>query len=141
MAIFTMDTPVSSIMEQHPGALDALTELGLDTCCGADLPFAENSCRRKLDPDATFDKALAVVNGLKRVVRLDVRDILRRKEEPFEVIMKAVNELEPEEGLLLLTTFEPKPLIQVMARKGYTAESCEIGDGDWQNLFVPEKSA
>ena len=72
-----------------------------------------------------------------KVQVLDVRPILRRKEEPFQVIMSTVSNLEPGEALLLLATFEPKPLFQVMKGKGFDHEARQRDDGDWEVLFIP----
>lgn len=54
----------------------------------------------------------------KNIVDLDVRPILRAKEEPFQVIMTAVNNLGEDEILQLHATFEPTPLMKVMGKKG-----------------------
>ena len=68
---------------------------------------------------------------------LDVRPILREGGEPFPAIMDAVQSLEPGEGLRLLATFQPVPLLSVMARRGYSAEIKELDGGDWEVLFSP----
>ncbi|TPP09935.1 DUF2249 domain-containing protein [Rhizobium glycinendophyticum] len=68
---------------------------------------------------------------------LDVRPILKEGGEPFPAIMQAVQSLEPGEGLRLLATFRPTPLLSVMARRGYDAEMNELRDGDWEVLFSP----
>ncbi|QQE80999.1 DUF2249 domain-containing protein [Alicyclobacillus sp. SO9] len=54
-----------------------------------------------------------------QIVDLDVRDILRKKEEPFPVIMEGINKLGEEEILQLHATFEPTPLLRVLKKKGY----------------------
>lgn len=72
---------------------------------------------------------------------LDVRPILRQGGEPFPVIMQAVEALEPGEGLRLIATFRPTPLLTVMARRGYDAEVNELSQGDWEVLFSPVQSA
>lgn len=68
---------------------------------------------------------------------LDVRPILKEGGEPFPAIMQAVQALEPGEGLRLLATFRPTPLLSVMARRGYEAEVNELAEGDWEVLFSP----
>lgn len=55
----------------------------------------------------------------KAIVDLDVRPILLAKEEPFQVIMSAVNNLQEDEILQLHTTFEPTPLLKVLGKKGF----------------------
>lgn len=71
-------------------------------------------------------------------VDVDVRPILRSGGEPFGKIMQAVAALGPGEGLRLLATFKPTPLLRVMGSKGFTHEAREIGGGDWEVLFSPE---
>lgn len=68
---------------------------------------------------------------------LDVRPILKEGGEPFPAIMQAVQALQPGEGLRLLATFRPTPLLTVMARRGFDAEINELDHGDWEVLFSP----
>lgn len=70
-------------------------------------------------------------------VDLDVRPILKRGGEPFEHIMAAVVALRPDQGLRLLATFKPTPLLSVLGSRGYTHSAREIGEGDWEVLFTP----
>lgn len=60
-------------------------------------------------------------------VVLDVRDMLREKQEPFQVIMEKVDSLKEDEDLVLVATFEPVPLLKVMKNKGFdnTVEQLE----------------
>lgn len=68
---------------------------------------------------------------------LDVRPILRDGGEPFPAIMDAVQSLQPGEGLRLLATFRPVPLLTVMARRGFSAELNELDGGEWEVIFSP----
>ena len=70
-------------------------------------------------------------------IEVDVRSVLRAGGEPFGMIMSAINELKPGEGLRLLATFKPVPLFHVLGSKGFTYEAKEIGGGDWEVLFSP----
>jgi uncharacterized protein (DUF2249 family) len=74
-------------------------------------------------------------------VDLDVRPVLRAGGEPFEDIMSAVNGLKPGEGLRLLATFKPTPLLHVLGSRGFTHTMKEIGGGDWEVLFSPAAGA
>lgn len=77
-----------------------------------------------------------------RFKELDVRPILTNGGEPFPAIMQAVEMLEPGEGLRLIATFRPVPLLSVMARRGFTADVQQLDDGGWEILFSPvEKPA
>ena len=68
---------------------------------------------------------------------VDVRPILRAGGEPFEQIMKAVDGLKPGQGLRLLATFKPTPLLHVLGSKGFSHEAKELAGGDWEVVFSP----
>jgi uncharacterized protein (DUF2249 family) len=70
-------------------------------------------------------------------VDLDVRPILRAGGEPFDKIMIAVSTLKPGQGLRLLATFKPTPLLSVLGAKGFTHQCKELEGGDWEVLFTP----
>ncbi len=68
---------------------------------------------------------------------LDVRPFHARKEEPFAAIMDVVYGLEEGQEFLLINSFDPKPLLRVMDKRGYDAESVEIRPDEWHVLFTP----
>jgi uncharacterized protein (DUF2249 family) len=68
-------------------------------------------------------------------VELDVRPILAAGGEPFGKIMETVAALGPDEGLRLLAPFRPIPLFQALGSKGFSHETRELRDGDWEVLF------
>jgi uncharacterized protein (DUF2249 family) len=70
-------------------------------------------------------------------VELDVRPILRAGGEPFQDIMETVAALAPGQGLRLLASFKPEPLLGVLGARGFSHEARELGDGDWEVLFRP----
>lgn len=71
------------------------------------------------------------------IVDLDVREDLRRGEEPFSKIMAARREL-PSGGVLRLrATFEPVPLYAVMGKQGFEHWTEELADDDWRVSFYP----
>lgn len=70
-------------------------------------------------------------------VDVDVRPILRAGGEPFSVIMQAVENLEPGQGIRLFATFKPIPLFGVMGSRGFNHEAIELDDGEWEVLFRP----
>lgn len=67
---------------------------------------------------------------------LDVRDEIRRGQDPFVRIMNVVDRLEPGDSLLVVAPFKPVPLLQVMTRKGFTHRAEPVaGTSDWRVLF------
>lgn len=73
-------------------------------------------------------------------MKLDVRPILASGQEPFAAIMRAVDQLLPEQSLTLIAPFKPVPLIDVMARKGFYSRSEREPDGSWRVVFSQHPS-
>lgn len=78
----------------------------------------------------------AEITCLARII--DVRPVIARGEEPFDLIMSAVNGLEPGQVLVVIAPFEPVPLEGVLSSQGFDYEAAEIGDGDWRVSFTPQ---
>ncbi len=55
--------------------------------------------------------------------------------EPFARIMAAVQALASDEDLELVVSFEPAPLYEAMAQRGYTHESEQGADEVWRGTF------
>lgn len=70
-----------------------------------------------------------------RVRDLDVRDQLRRGEEPFERIMAAASALPPDGVLRVRAIFEPEPLYAVMRSRGFEHWTERLGEEDWRVWF------
>lgn len=68
-------------------------------------------------------------------VQLDVREHQRRHEDPFAVIMAAVARVEVGQVFILQNTFEPLPLYDVLAKKGFVPWAKEVGPQDWIVYF------
>jgi uncharacterized protein (DUF2249 family) len=76
-----------------------------------------------------------------RHVHVDVRDDIRRGEEPFATIMAAVRSLADGQALELRVPFEPIPLYGVLAKRGFAhwVESRAIDD--WSAWFYRDGAA
>jgi len=59
---------------------------------------------------------------------LDVRD---RDDPPFPVISDALDELGPDERLRLVNDFEPAPLYDVLAERGFEHETERVAADEW----------
>jgi uncharacterized protein (DUF2249 family) len=70
-----------------------------------------------------------------RHVPLDVREAIRRGEEPFKTIMAAVAGLAPDQALVLRAPFEPIPLYGVLAKRGLAHWTQRRADDDWLVWF------
>lgn len=80
-----------------------------------------------------------VLEGLdaERRLELDVREDLRRGEEPLSKIMAAVTELGSDGVLVLRAIFEPTPLYRVLGRRGFAHWTEQHGADDWSVWFYP----
>jgi uncharacterized protein (DUF2249 family) len=82
--------------------------------------------------------ALAGVTAEQRV-ELDVRPVLRGGEDPFELIMDALDDVPHGHVLRLRAPFKPVPLLGVMASKGWS-HWIEHGEGDdWVIWFYRDE--
>lgn len=59
---------------------------------------------------------------------LDVREI---DGEPFGDIMAALKELPAGESLLLINSFEPEPLYNVIEQRGFEYETANPAEDEW----------
>lgn len=75
--------------------------------------------------------------GLERLrpVELDVREDIRAGREPFARIMAAAKRLAPSEVLVLRTPFEPRPLYDVLGRRGLAHWTERRAADDWVIWF------
>ncbi|WP_418284610.1 DUF2249 domain-containing protein [Halorubrum sp. DTA46] len=59
---------------------------------------------------------------------LDVREL---DEPPFPAISDALDDLDPRETLRLVNDFEPVPLYDVLAERGYDHETERVSADEW----------
>jgi hypothetical protein len=70
-----------------------------------------------------------------RLVCLDVRETIRRGEEPFATIMASVANLRADEVLVLRAPFEPVPLYRALGKRGFAHCTERRADDDWWVWF------
>ena len=70
-----------------------------------------------------------------RLLRLDVREDIRRGEEPFARIMAGVKALGPDQVLVLRAPFEPIPLYGVLGKRGFAHWTERHAPDDWSIWF------
>lgn len=113
----------------------------LNHALGEPLPAASTPAPSTATP-AQADEAprsspppvLAVLPA-ERITDLDVRDALRRGEEPFSQIMAAKAALPPDGVLRLRAIFEPAPLYAVLGKQGFAHWTEQLADDDWRVWF------
>lgn len=127
----TAGIPVAELLRELNGAL-GLGDAALDA--------PDSDTRRHSTAAAPASEALAHPPHAP-VVELDVRDDLRSGREPFSRIMTAVGSLRDGEVLELRTTFEPVPLLAVLAKRGFAHETGQHAPDDWAVWFWRPASA
>ncbi|WP_135305873.1 DUF2249 domain-containing protein [Haloarcula amylovorans] len=60
---------------------------------------------------------------------LDVRD---SEDEPFTRIAAALSDLDRDETLELVNSFEPEPLYDVLLSRGFEYETEQVADDQWR---------
>lgn len=85
-------------------------------------------------------EALAAVAEPQQV-HLDVREDVRRGQEPFAPIMAAVKALDPGQVFVLRAPFEPAPLYDVLGKRGFAHWTERRADDDWSIWFYREAGA
>lgn len=73
-----------------------------------------------------------------RRVHLDVREDIRRGQEPFARIMAAVKALDTGQVFVLRAPFEPVPLYDVLGKRGFAHWTERRADDDWSVWFYRE---
>ncbi|NGQ93965.1 DUF2249 domain-containing protein [Brevibacillus sp. SYP-B805] len=73
-----------------------------------------------------------------QTVELDVRPHLRKKLEPFQLIMDTVKTLGPDDTFILHATFKPVPLLGLMKTKGFAYKTEQLAQDHWKVTFVPK---
>jgi uncharacterized protein (DUF2249 family) len=74
-------------------------------------------------------------------VEVDVRDDIRRGQEPFARIMAAVKALAPGEALAIRAPFEPVPLYDVLSRRGFAHWTERLAGDDCRVWFYRTEGA
>ena len=67
---------------------------------------------------------------------LDVRPDLERGGEPFVRIMEAAAAIQPGKILVIIAPFEPVPLYDVLAARGFSHKTAMIAADEWVVRFV-----
>src|SRR5215471_2426195 len=144
---------VGEVVQHDADALEIMKQLGINHCCGAHLTLREaaaavgasleallaklNEPGPALSPEGEMPGTLARMPEGRRV-RLDVRDDIRRGEEPFTRIMTAVRELKGDQALVLRVPFEPIPLYDVLGKRGFLHWTERRAADDWSVTFYRE---
>ncbi|WP_339821849.1 DUF2249 domain-containing protein [Paenibacillus sp. FSL R7-0216] len=75
-----------------------------------------------------------------KIVELDVREQLKSKMEPFQLIMDTVKTLGKDDIFVLHATFKPTPLLGFLKMKGLVGQSVMHDKEHWITTFVHKKN-
>lgn len=77
-----------------------------------------------------------------KIVELDVREQLRNKLEPFQLIMDTVKTLDKDDIFVLHAPFKPTPLLGFLKMKGYVSKCVQHQEDKehWITTFVNKKN-
>jgi len=64
---------------------------------------------------------------------LDVRE---RDDPPFDAIMAALDDLDDDASLLVINSFEPEPLYEILEDRGFAYETTNPSPGEWHVRIV-----
>lgn len=70
--------------------------------------------------------------------RFDVRPLLKRGGEPLPEILKRVQALQADEGLIIIAPFLPSPLIELLHSQGFASKVERGTAGSWIVYFWHE---
>lgn len=73
------------------------------------------------------------------VIELDVRPMIEKSQDPFQVIMKTIQDIQPKNVLKLINIFEPLPLIKILTQKGFESYVEHINDNLVHTYFHPKE--
>ena len=73
-------------------------------------------------------------------LELDVRPLLASKRPPLPAIMDAVSRLDDGQSLKLTAPFDPAPLRDLLAARGFDNVTRETSPGVWVVEFTPRES-
>ena len=72
---------------------------------------------------------------LNKFKRLDVRPLLKQGREPLPEIMKRVQSLSADEGLIVVAPFLPSPLIEKLGSEGFESKVEPVQGSQWVVYF------
>jgi hypothetical protein len=75
---------------------------------------------------------------LNKFKRFDVRELIRTGVEPFPEILRRIQALAADEGLIIIAPFLPSPLIERLGAEGFQSKVEHGQRGDWMVYFWRE---
>jgi hypothetical protein len=86
-------------------------------------------------PNTTPCLTNVVMPPLNQFRRFDLRPLLEKGREPLPEILKRVEALKPEQGLVIVAPFLPSPLIERLGSEGFASKFERVQGGEWVVYF------
>lgn len=102
------------------GGISAVEFLQVLKDNGFEIEMDKHDVDKESESNETKDKTNIMERS--NIVELDVRPILKGGVDPFETIMDRLKELSNDQTLLVINSFEPVPLLNILKGKGYEYE-------------------
>ncbi len=102
--------------------IDKLRAIGfeVESDCGCETASPKDKYRLE-EKQITMKK--------EKVIEMDVRPILAGGVDPFDAIMAKLKTMADDETLMIINTFEPIPLLNLLKKKGYKYETVRPENG------------
>lgn len=106
--------------------------------------IAENGQQNQTEEKEGSDSREQLPEALKnlpsaKIISLDVRPVLADGNDPLKLIQQKIKELRPDEVLLIINTFEPTPLIKLLAKQGFQSYVAKVSGGQIETWFYKTK--
>jgi uncharacterized protein (DUF2249 family) len=108
----------------------------LNTAAGRETPPDAGTDTSALRGDPAAVISTAAPSDAPVAAELDARPLLARGEEPFRAIMAAVRDIPVGQALRLHVGFEPLPLYDLLAKRGFRHTAQQLGPEDWEITFL-----
>ncbi|MCM3588767.1 DUF2249 domain-containing protein [Mesobacillus maritimus] len=72
-------------------------------------------------------------------IELDVREDIKKGNDPFRVIMETITTFKNGDTLILHAPFQPVPLYNVLAAKEFEHETQKINDNHYKVIFIKKE--
>ncbi|MEW6741390.1 MAG: DUF2249 domain-containing protein [Planctomycetota bacterium] len=93
---------------------------------------SSGACQDSSSPTQTRP---AWLDGARVAERFDARPLIERGDHPLPAVMERLSRLNSSEVLVLVTPFEPAPLMDLAAQRGYAVWSRQVDAETWETSF------
>lgn len=130
----TADWTVNDVIATYPATMPIFGRYRIDLCCGGLKTLREVAVAHQLSLEQLFAD-LAAVSAPPEVI-VDARSDLAKGDDPLDKILTAAGAMKKNQRLVILVGFEPKPLYDVLGKRGFRHESQRTPNGEWRVTFT-----